>query len=135
MLGELHPVWVDRYDLGSAPVVFELDLQTVLQTSVPAYREISRQPIVARDLALIVDQSVCVDAVLRLLRDSAPEIVRSVELFDLYQGKGVDPDKKSLAFRILMQDTHRTLEDAEVEAAVATLVRRVESELGARLRG
>jgi len=58
-----------------------------------------------------------------------------VTVFDVYDGKGIDPDKKSLAFRVLMQDTQRTLEDAEVDAAVAVLVGQAEAVLGARLRG
>ena len=61
--------------------------------------------------------------------------MKEIALFDVYHGKGVDPDKKSLALRILMQDTQRTLEDAEVDAAVAVLVQQAESALGARLRG
>ena len=68
-------------------------------------------------------------------RAAAPAVVREINLFDVYQGKGVDPDKRSLAFRVVMQDTQRTLEDAEVDAAVAVLVRQAEAVLGGRLRG
>jgi phenylalanyl-tRNA synthetase beta chain len=135
VVGEVHPVWVERYDLGSAPVVFELDLDAVVQAGVPAYREFSRMPVVARDLALVVDLGQTADAVLDVLRGIAPQVVRSISLFDVYHGRGIDPDKKSLAFRVLMQDTQRTLEDAEVDAAIAVIVRGAESALGARLRG
>ncbi len=54
-----------------------------------------------------------------MLREAAPALVREIALFDLYQGKGIDPEKKSLAFKVSMQDTQRTLEDAEVDAAIA----------------
>ncbi|THF65760.1 phenylalanine--tRNA ligase subunit beta [Pseudothauera nasutitermitis] len=135
ILGELHPVWVQRYDLGSAPVAFEVDLDAVLHAALPAYREISRQPAVIRDLALVVAQEVSAARVVEVLRTAAPAIVREIGLFDVYQGKGIEPEKKSLAFRVLMQDTQRTLEDAEVEQAVEALVRQAETTLGARLRG
>ncbi|HRP76407.1 MAG TPA: phenylalanine--tRNA ligase subunit beta, partial [Rhodocyclaceae bacterium] len=133
--GELHPVWVDRYELGSAPVVFELEMDALLCEEVPAYREISRFPGVARDVALIVDTQWSAARVLQVLNESAPSIVTSIELFDVYHGKGIDPEKRSLAFRVLMQDTQRTLEDAEVEAALAAIVGNAMTSLGARLRG
>ena len=135
VIGELHPVWVQRYELGSAPVVFEVELAAALAARLPAYREISRLPAVTRDLALVVGQELTAARVVEVLHQAAAPIVRGIELFDVYHGKGIDPDKKSLAFRVLMQDTQRTLEDAEVDAAVAAIVRHAESSLGARLRG
>jgi len=135
VLGELHPVWVQRYELGTAPVVFEVALDAALAARVPAYAEISRMQAVRRDLALVVGNEVPVERVLEVLREAAPALVREIALFDLYQGKGIDSDKKSLAFKVSMQDTRRTLEDAEVDAAVALLVTHAETVLGARLRG
>lgn len=135
ILGELHPVWVQRYELGSAPVVFEIELDALLAAEMPAYAEISRMPAVTRDLALVVGVEVNAGKVVEVLRAAAPAIVREIELFDVYHGKGIDPDKKSLAFRVSMQDTQRTLEEGEVEAVVTLLVRQAEAVLGARLRG
>ncbi len=134
-LGELHPKWVQKYDLGTPPIVCEIDANAALSAELPIYAPISRQPSVTRDMALVIDQKVPVSAVLDALNASAAPIVTAIELFDVYQGKGIDPDKKSLAFRVLMQDTQRTLEDAEVDAAVAALVQRAEADFEARLRG
>lgn len=134
-IGEIHPVWVQRYELGTAPVVFELELDAVLARKVPAYRELVRFPVVSRDLALIVDASVSAARLVAVLKEKAAPIVRSIELFDVYQGKGIEGGKKSLAFRVLMQDTQRTLEDGEVDAVVTDIVRHAESSIGARLRG
>jgi phenylalanyl-tRNA synthetase beta chain len=135
VIGELHPVWVQRYDLGTAPVVFEVALDAALAARMPAYAELSRMQAVRRDLALVIAVDVPVERVLEVMREVAPEVVREISLFDVYHGKGIDPDKKSLAFRVSMQDTQRTLEDAEVEAAIAVLVKEVETVLGGRLRG
>lgn len=135
VIGELHPQWAEAYDLGAAPVVFELDLAATLQTEVPAYRELSRFPGVSRDIALAVDQKVPVADLLATMKRAAPAIVCSVELFDVYSGKGVEEGKRSLAFRVLMQDTHRTLEDLEVESAISAIVGEADASFGARLRG
>lgn len=135
LVGEVHPIWVQRYDLGSAPVVFEVELDAALGAGLPACAEVSKMPAVTRDLALVVAAEVPVARLLEVLHGAASPIVREIVLFDVYHGKGIDPDKKSLAFRVLMQDTQRTLEDAEVDAAVAALVQQAELVLGARLRG
>jgi phenylalanyl-tRNA synthetase beta chain len=135
VLGELHPRWVQKYELGTAPIVFELDLAAVLTTPFPEYAEVSRFPAVIRDLALVVSQTQALAPLLAALRVAAPSIVRDVALFDVYQGKGLVESEKSLAFRIVMQDTQRTLEDAEVEAAVTSLLAVATRDFNASLRG
>jgi phenylalanyl-tRNA synthetase beta chain len=134
ILGELHPRWVQKYELGSAPVVFELDLAALLETPTIAYTEVSRFPAVVRDIALVVPHTQAAGTLQAALRAAAPAIVRDVELFDVYQGKGLDETQKSLAFHIVMQDTQRTLEDAEVEAVVAKLVAVAQNDFAASLR-
>jgi phenylalanyl-tRNA synthetase beta chain len=135
ILGELHPRWVQKYELGTAPVVFELELAALLATPFPHYDEVSRFPAVIRDLALVVAQNQPLAPLLAALRATAPAIVRDVALFDVYQGKGLGENEKSLAFRIVMQDTQRTLEDAEVEAAIASLLAVATRDFNASLRG
>jgi phenylalanyl-tRNA synthetase beta chain len=133
-IGELHPVWVQRYELGAAPVVFEIELEALLETVTPAYREVSRFPAVTRDLALVVDQDASAGQLLKGLQSVAPAIVQRIELFDQYQGKGIEQNRKSLAFRVVMQETQKTLEDAEVDAVMIALTRHAEENLGAKLR-
>lgn len=133
-VGELHPQWVQKYELGTAPVVFELDLDAVLQQPLPEYREASRFPAVIRDLALVVDHELPVQPLLDGIIAAAPSFVREVVLFDVYQGKGVEPGKKSLAFRVVMQDTEKTLADGEVEAAVLGMIDAATRKYAAKLR-
>ncbi len=135
VIGELHPRWVQKYQLGTAPVLFEIELPALLATPFPAYVEVSRFPAVVRDLALVVPQSQALAPLLAGLKASAPDIVRDVALFDVYQGKGLAESEKSLAFRIVMQDTQRTLEDAEVDAVIADLLAVAGRDFGASLRG
>jgi phenylalanyl-tRNA synthetase beta chain len=134
VIGELHPRWVQKYELGSAPVVFELELTALLRQTLPSFQALSRFPAVRRDIALVVDQVQAVDMLRHVLLERAAGIVKGIELFDLYQGKGLPEGKKSLAFRIVMQDTQRTLSDAEVETARLELIEIAQNEFGAELR-
>ncbi len=133
-IGELHPEWVQKYDLPMAPVVFEVDFAVVTATIVPAYADVSKFPPVIRDLAIVVDRDLELQTLKDALKDKLPPLVQDVQLFDLYAGKGVPENKKSLAFRIVMQDTQRTLQDTEVELAVQQLVSCLEQAFAAQLR-
>ena len=134
-IGELHPRWAQKYELGTVPVVFEVELSAMLVTPFPAYAEVSRFPVVVRDLALVAPQSQALGPLLAGLKAAAPAIVRDVALFDVYSGKGLAEGEKSLAFRIVMQDTQRTLEDAEVDAVIADLLVVARRDFSASLRG
>ena len=133
-IGELHPEWVQKYDLPNAPVLFELDFAAVKLAKVPAYAEVSKFPPVIRDLAIVVDQNVALQTLLDGLKGQISGLIQDIQLFDVYVGKGVPENKKSLAFRIVMQDTQRTLQDSEVDAAMQQLVSCFEQAFGAQLR-
>ncbi|MCL2524666.1 MAG: phenylalanine--tRNA ligase subunit beta [Betaproteobacteria bacterium] len=133
-LGELHPQWVQKHELTQAPVVFELDFAALGTARIPAFAEVSKFQPVIRDLAVVVDRDLPLQTLLDALQESRPALVRDVQLFDLYAGKGVPENKKSLAFRIVMQDTQRTLLDSEVDAVIQQLVSCLEQAFGARLR-
>ncbi|MCC7486251.1 MAG: phenylalanine--tRNA ligase subunit beta [Burkholderiales bacterium] len=133
-IGELHPTWQQRYDLPGAPVLFELEFEVVSGTALPAYTDISRLPVVRRDIAAEVDEALDCQAVLDGLLNRRPPIVTEIGVFDIYRGTGVENGKKSLAFRVLLQDTHRTLTDAEVDSAVSQLRDVLRQEFSAKLR-
>lgn len=135
IIGELHPLWVQKYDLGVAPVVFEVEFGAAEAAALPLYSPVSKMPSVVRDLAFVMDGDRSAGDLLRSLKSVAAPIVSSIELFDLYEGKGVGVGKKSLAIRVLMQDTRRTLEEIEVESAIATLVQQAGEVFAAQLRG
>ena len=133
-LGELHPRLRQKYDLPFTPTVFELDLDAITEGKVIVYREFSRQPQIRRDLSVEVPQKVTVQAMLDALKKHAPRVVSEVALFDVYRGKGIDSDKKSVAFRILLQDTLKTLTDVEAETALQQLLQVLQEEFQAKLR-
>jgi len=133
-LGELHPRWQRKYDLPQAPVLFELDVAGLAVVEVPRYREISKFPPVIRDRSMEFDEGIPVSGILEELARNRPPLVQNIRLFDFYRGKGVERGRKSLAFRVVMQDTARTLTDAEADAAMAQLTELLAAKFGAKLR-
>jgi len=132
-IGELHPQWVQQYDLPLAPVLFEIEMAVLLQANVPCASELSKFPPVRRDLAVVVDEIVPAQSLLAAMQaDNAPYVVE-LALFDVYRGKGVENGKKSLAFRVLLQDTQKTLMDVEIDQSMLRLVA-VLQQHGAQLR-
>ena len=133
-LGELHPRWLHKYDLPQAPALFELDADAIQQLRAPGYQPVSKFPSVRRDIAVEVDEGLPVQDLLDAMWGRKLPIVGAITVFDMYRGKGIGTGKKSLAFRVLLQDTQKTLTDPEVDAAVAGLLAVLEQEYGAKLR-
>ncbi len=132
-IGELHPQWMQKYDFSQPVVWFEVDLAALVQASVPFAGEISRFPPVQRDIAVVADEALTVQSLLDAMKGANAPGVCEIALFDLYRGKGVEEGKKSLAFRVLLQDTQKTFTDAEIDQSVARLVA-VLQEKGVQLR-
>ncbi|TAN72778.1 MAG: phenylalanine--tRNA ligase subunit beta [Gallionella sp.] len=132
-LGELHPKWQQQYDMVQAAVWFEVELDALTQAKVPRMGEIARFLPVRRDLAVLVDEAVAAQTLLDAMQQASVPCVAEVALFDVYRGKGVEQGKKSLAFRVLLQDTQKTLTDSEIEPSIALLVG-VMQKHGAQLR-
>jgi len=133
-IGELHPGLRQRYEIPEAVVAFEVDIDSIAERPIPAYEAFSKYPIVRRDIAIEVADDIPVQTLLASLNQGRSSIVKDVAVFDLYRGKGIDSGKKGLAFRVLLQDTQKTLTDAGVDSAVAGLRQILEREHGAKLR-
>lgn len=141
-LGELHPRWAQKAELAHAPVLFEVDVEALLDGRLPVVRELSRQPVVVRDLALWVDAALPVQAMLDTIAQAVAEdpelgIVQDVRLFDVWREKTQVDDsakEKSLAFRFWLQDTEATLDEARVADCLGRLRDRLVQAHGARQR-
>lgn len=134
VMGELHPRLLQQYGLPGAPIMAELDLAAVLNRPLLQAATQSKFQPVRRDIAVVVDESIPVQMLLDSLVHEKPSIISEIAVFDVYRGKGVDEGKKSLAFRIELQDMQKTLTDEEVEAAVSHLVAVLDQRHGAKLR-
>ncbi|MPS48394.1 phenylalanine--tRNA ligase subunit beta [Methylobacillus sp.] len=133
-IGKLHPKWQQHYQLPRGAVLFELDVEPLLHAQVPSYVQVGKFPPVRRDIAVLVDEATPIQSLLDTMRSSKNALINDIALFDVYQGKGVPEGKKSLAFLVLMQDTQKTLTDAEADAVMAELLDLLVQRHGAALR-
>ena len=134
--GQLHPGVAERYGFSGSPVlVADLDLEA-LQSIAPDYylKAVPEFPPVLEDIALIVDETVPAAEVEAMIRQTGGKAVSSVRLFDLYRGDQIGAGKKSLAYSLAYQAADKTLTDAEAAAIRSKIVKRLEQELGAKLR-
>lgn len=134
IIGCLHPRLQQQYDLPRSTVLFEMNLDAILVARTPTFTEVPKFPPIRRDLALIVDETIAVQAMLDAMRSVADEVVSEVALFDVYRGKGIGQGKKSLAFLVLMQDTQKTLTDEHADTAITKMVAVLMQQFGAVLR-
>jgi phenylalanyl-tRNA synthetase beta chain len=133
-VGALHPELNKKLGLDRPVFVFELVLAEVALGKMPKFSELSRFPEVRRDLALIADKDVAARDVLSVIRENAGEWLTDLRLFDVYQGKGIDPNRKSLAVGLTWQHPSRTLNDDEVNTTTQNILTSLEQRLNATLR-
>ena len=139
-VGELHPRWRQGHDLSAAPVLFELDLDAVLERPVPAYQPVSRHQSVERDLAIVVGEAVTHDAVMAAIHAPGNPWLREARLFDVYRpkaggaGGGLAADERSLAVRLILSRDDATLTEEDIEATVKASLESLQQRVGARLR-
>lgn len=136
ILGEIHPLVLENYELPDRVAAFELDLEVILEHSVDVgkYRSLPKFPGVERDLALVVPRDIPVQDLFRVIKKAGGELLRSVELFDVYQGKQVKEGFKSLAFSLKFQAEDRTLTDKEITTLIENITSRLAKEAQAELR-
>ncbi|MEH6584609.1 MAG: phenylalanine--tRNA ligase subunit beta [Halioglobus sp.] len=133
-IGALHPTVASDLGLNSALYVCEIDLEAVLEGGLPSFHELSKFPEVRRDLAVIVDKSVSSAEVLANVRTVAGAYLTDLRLFDVYEGKGIDPKRKSLALGLTFRDQSRTLSDSDVNESVDQVIDSLEKNYKAELR-
>ena len=138
-VGELHPRWRQAWDLPQAPVMFELELDAVLQRTVPSFQNVSRFQAVERDIAVIVNESVTHAALMQAIHAAPTQgLLRDALLFDVYRPKqaaaGLSDGEKSLAVRLTLNSDEATLTDAQIDAAMQAVLAQLARDVGARLR-
>lgn len=135
-VGELHPEVSAGFEIDAPCAVVEVNLSALenLTTRKPVAEEISRQPRVTRDIAVLLDRNQPAGDVLTAIEKAAGRDLASAEIFDRYEGKGVPEDRVSLAFRLVFQRADRTLKDTEVAKAIERVVRMISHRFGGELR-
>jgi phenylalanyl-tRNA synthetase beta chain len=133
-LGELHPDAQELLDRKRAGVVFELEMDAAFAAAVPAFRGYSKFPSIRRDLAVVVDEGTSAATLVDAVRAAAGALLQHVVVFDVYRGTGVDSRRKSIGLGLILQDTSRTLTDADADQTMRSVTHRLERELGATIR-
>ena len=138
-VGELHPKWRQSWDLSSAPVMFELNLDAVTERAVPVALAVERFPNVERDIAVIVKEHIAHDQLIAAVHAASTQgWLRHAVLFDVYRTKTANAsmaaDEKSLAIRLTLNSHEATLNDAQIDQAVQAVVAQLAQQFSARLR-
>ncbi len=138
-VGELHPRWQQAYGLPSAPVLFEIDWAVIQEIGLPSLGVISKFPAVTRDLAVVVQQSVTAAQLMDAMKSSKQPLIKKIDLFDEFkpsEGRmgGMAANEKSLAFRITLSDESGTLQDAQIEPVISSLLDAMSVKCQARIR-
>jgi len=133
-VGELHPGLTREFELPRPAMAFELALDALVGVALPAAKPVSKLPVVRRDIAVVVGEEIASQRIVAALNEAKPAHVEEIRLFDVYKGPAVGSGKKSVAILVLMQDTARTLTDAEIDGTVAELLRVLHERFGATLR-
>jgi phenylalanyl-tRNA synthetase beta chain len=134
IIGALHPEFLEKQGLKDDVYVFELELDALLQGSLPTYGDVSKYPSIQRDLALVVDENTAAGAVMEAITLECEGLLQNLELFDVYSGKGIDLGKKSLAFTLTLGESSRTLTDEVVNAVLDRVLVRLAEDFEASLR-
>ncbi len=136
VVGELHPEVASRFGIDVPCAVVEVDLDALLAANRREFqfREVSREPSIRRDVAVLVDRSQPAGEIVEAVGKVAGADLVSVEIFDRYEGKGVPEGRVSLAFRMVFQRSDRTLTDAEVTKTTNRVIRTLTERFGAELR-
>ena len=139
IMGEIHPLVAEAYDIRSEHPVLaaELDLEVLFPKMKAAFKmdPISAYPPVREDIAMIVDANMSNAEVEAVLRKTGGFLLKELTLFDVYTGQGIPEGKKSLAYHLTFQAPNKTLSEREIVRQRTRIIKAIESQLGAQLRG
>jgi len=133
-VGALHPRLNKPLEINCRVYVFELALSAVVAAKVPSFSPLSRFPALRRDLALVVDDKTAAGEIEYCLNGIESDILKSIQLFDVYSGAGVEVGKKSIAIAFQLQHAERTLTDEDVDALMNTVTQKLQQHVGATIR-
>jgi phenylalanyl-tRNA synthetase beta chain len=133
-VGALHPQLQQQLGLSGATFVFEIEQSALLEAKIPAFKPLSKFPEVRRDIAVIVDQSVAVTDLQNAAKAAAGTYLEELKVFDVYVGKGIDSQRKSVALGLTFQHPSRTLTEDEINTSMDVVVKALEDAFNASLR-
>jgi phenylalanyl-tRNA synthetase beta chain len=133
-IGSLHPGLTKQSGLDEAPIMFELVVRGLSNVTLAAYQGLSRFPAVRRDIAVLVARETPAAGLVAAVRDAAGSALREVIVFDIFAGEHIDAAQKSVALGLILQETSRTLTDADGDQIVDVVLQRLAADFGAKVR-
>lgn len=133
-VGSLHPSVLSKLHLSQPVFVFELELAPILKASLPSFVEMSKYPSIRRDISLSVDLEVSAQDLIDCIYAVKSEIVQDVFVFDVYTGREVRSNLKSVALGLILQDFSRTLVEQDVEDLIDKVLNQLKTDYNAVLR-
>ena len=133
-MGSLQPTYLDRLGLNEDIYIFSLELEGLQKNVSSSYKEFSKFPSSSRDLSFIVNKSIASSSIENVIKSAAGKFFKDIEIFDVYEGKGIEEEKKSIAISVSWQSTKQTLKDYDIDSAVERIVNSMKKELGGELR-
>ena len=135
-VAEVHPDVMAAFDITRRTVIAEVNLEMLcaLRVKMGHVRSLPKFPAVTRDIALVMDESVTVGAVLACIRKHGGALLEKAEMFDIYRGAQLLPGKKSVAISLSFRNAERTLSDDDVNPVMKKILAACEKELSAVLR-
>ena len=133
-LGCIHPGLAQQLEIPGKTYLFELDMDILHQGQVPSFQNLSRFPSIRRDLAIVVSAETPAGALCDAITTQAGSLLTELAVFDVYQGKGIETGRKSIAFGLILQDSSRTLTDEDVDSVIQGITGQLEKQFGATLR-
>lgn len=136
IIGQIHPLMEKKYDVKDVYVA-ELNLTSLLniKTGKVKYQAIPQYPSVSRDIALVMDENIPANDVCQKIMKSSNKLVKATKIFDIYVGEHVEAGKKSVAINLTFQDEKKTLQEKDINEAMDKILKAVEKEFNAVLRG
>jgi phenylalanyl-tRNA synthetase beta chain len=133
-IGAVHPQLLQNMDIGVATYIFEVDLQPLLGAQIPGFQAPTKYPGVRRDIAVVLDRDIEASRLIEEIKMASPDLLKSIRLFDIYTGQGIDSNQKSVAVGLTFRHSSRTLQEEDVNVAVTQIVTVLEQRLNAQQR-
>ena len=136
VIGQIHPLVAEGYSISGEVYVAELDFTGLQSALAPerVFHSLPKFPTVSRDLALVCDEAMTVGMLEACIKKAGGKLLRSIQLFDIYRGPGIAPDKKSVAFSLELRADDRTLTDEDTTGVTNAVLEKLKNDLGVTLR-
>ena len=136
VMGEIHPAVSKKYGFEGKVYVAEIDFAAFAAAvdTEKKFKPLPKFPAVTRDLAVLIDISVPVSEIEKVIEESCGKILEKLQLFDVYRGKQIPEDKKSVAYALTLRSAEGTLTEEEITGAMNKIVKNIENKLGGKLR-